>query len=308
MATCYRHPSRETGVSCSNCGRPICPDCMTTTPVGMRCPECSRQKTVVKTIRNTARRPEVTIALIVINVIAFLAEGNITLTGQPSDKIYEEGALIGSFPGLPEIGVAHGQWWRIITGGFLHENLLHIGFNMYILWILGNMLEPALGRLRFGLIYAVSLLAGSLGALIVTPHSPTVGASGAVFGLMGAAAVEMRSRQIPIMQSGVGGLILINLIISFTLPGISWGGHIGGLIGGTLAALAIQFGNRYRSQALALGMCVLLGAACFAGAIAVSKSTEVESGVPLRIGETSQRAPRTRPVSEISTSIASADV
>jgi membrane associated rhomboid family serine protease len=308
MVTCYRHPSRETGVSCSNCGRPICPDCMTTTPVGMRCPECSRQTTPVKTISNTVRRPEVTIALIVINVIAFLAEGNITLTGQPSDKVYEKGALIGSFPGLPEIGVAHGQWWRIVTGGFLHENLLHIGFNMYILWILGQMLEPALGRLRFGLIYAVSLLAGSLGALIVTPHSPTVGASGAVFGLMGAAAVEMRSRQIPIMQSGVGGLILINLIISFTLPGISWGGHIGGLIGGTLAALAIQFGNRYRSQALALGMCALLGAACFAGAIAVSKSTEVESGAPLRIGESAQRAPRTRPVSVISTSIASAEV
>src|SRR4029077_903796 len=273
MATCYRHLSRETGVSCSNCGRPICPDCMTTTPVGMRCPECSRQKTVVKTIRSTARRPEVTITLIAINVIAFLAEGNITLTGQPSSKVYEEGALIGSFPGLPEIGVAHGQWWRDVTGGFLHENLLHIGVNMYILWILGQMLEPALGRLRFGVIYGVSLLAGSLGAVIVTPpsptrrapgaliltpHSPTVGASGAVFGLMGAAAVEMRARQIPIMQSGVGGLILINLIISFTLPGISWGGHIGGLIGGTVAALAIQLGGRYRSQALALGMCVLL--------------------------------------------------
>jgi membrane associated rhomboid family serine protease len=285
MATCYRHPSRETGVSCSNCGRPICPDCMTTTPVGMRCPECSRQKTVVKTIRDTARRPEVTITLIVINVIAFLAEGNITLTGHPSSKVYEDGALLGSLPGVPELGVAHGQWWRIVTGGFLHENLLHIGFNMYILWILGQMLEPALGRLRFGLIYGVSLLAGSLGALIVTPHSFTVGASGAVFGLMGAAAVEMRARQVPIMQSGVGGLILINLIISFTLPGISWGGHIGGLIGGTLTALAIQFGSRYRSQALALGMCVVLGAACFAGSIAVSRSTDLESDGGVRVVE-----------------------
>ncbi len=273
MATCYRHPSRETGVSCSACGRPICPDCMTTTPVGMRCPECSRQKTVVKTIRNTVRRPEVTLALIAINAVAFLAEGNVTITGQPTDKVYEEGALIGSFPGS-DLGVAHGQLWRIVTGGFLHENLLHIGFNMYVLYILGQMLEPVLGRFRFGLIYAVSLLAGSLGALIVTPHSPTVGASGAVFGLMGAAAVEMRSRQIPIMQSGVGGLILINLVISFTLPGISWGGHVGGLIGGAITALAIQLGNRYRAQTLALAGCVVLGAACFGGSIAVSKSTE----------------------------------
>lgn len=288
MATCYRHPSRETGVSCSNCGRAICPDCMTTTPVGMRCPECSRQRTVVKTLRNTVRRPEVTLALIAINVVAFLAEGNVTITGQPTDKVYQEGALIGSFPGSPDLGVAHGQWWRIVSGGFLHENLLHIGFNMYILYILGQMLEPALGRARFALIYAVSLLAGSLGALLVTPHSVTVGASGAVFGLLGAAAVEMRSRQIPIMQSGVGGLILINLIISFTLPGISWGGHVGGLLGGALAALLIQLGNRYRSQTLALAACVVLGAACFAGSIAVAKSTESESSAPVQLVEPGQ--------------------
>jgi membrane associated rhomboid family serine protease len=285
MATCYRHPSRETGVSCSSCGRPICPDCMTTTSVGMRCPECSRQKTVVKTLRNTARHPEVTFALIAINVAAFLAEGNLSIGGQPTDSVYLKGALLGSLPGLPGQGVAHGQWWRIITSGFLHENLLHIGFNMYVLYILGQMLEPVLGRFRFGMIYFVSLLAGSLGALIVSPHTLTVGASGAVFGLMGAAAVEMRARQIPIMQSGVGGLILINLVISFTLPGISWGGHIGGLIGGTIVALVIQLGNRYRSQVLAVGASVVLGAACFAGAIAVAHSSlsESELGVPAQV-------------------------
>ncbi|HEY5045482.1 MAG TPA: rhomboid family intramembrane serine protease [Solirubrobacteraceae bacterium] len=280
MATCYRHPSRETGVSCSNCGRPICPDCMTTTPVGMRCPECSRERTPVKTLRGTPRRPEVTIALIVINVVAFLAEGNITLSGQPTSKIYEEGALLGSFHGLPTLGVAHGQWWRIVTSGFLHENIIHIGFNMYVLYILGQMLEPALGRLRFGTIYAVSLLTGSFGALLVTPHSPTVGASGAVFGVMGAAAVEMRARQIPIMQSGVGGLILLNLIISFTLPGISWGGHVGGLIGGTAAALLLQLGARYRAQALALAGCAAIGVAAFAGSIFVSNATAVNEPAP----------------------------
>jgi len=284
MATCYRHPSRETGVSCSSCGRPICPDCMTTTPVGMRCPECSRQKTVVKTLRNTARRPEVTFALIAINVAAFLAEGNLSIGGQPSDGVYLKGALLGSFPGLPGQGVAYGQWWRIITSGFLHENLLHIAFNMYVLYILGQMLEPALGRAKFALVYFVSLLAGSLGALIVSPHTLTVGASGAVFGLLGAAAVEMRARQIPIMQSGVGGLILINLVISFTLPGISWGGHIGGLIGGALVAIALQLGARYRAQALAIGASVVFGAACFAGSIAVAHSSLAEApSVPTQL-------------------------
>jgi len=277
MATCYRHPSRETGVSCANCGRPICPDCMTTTPVGMRCPECSRQRTKVMRMRDVASAPQVTYALIVINVIAFIAEGNVTLSGQPSSDVYLKGALLGSYQGLPGQGVAHGQWYRIVTGGFLHENVIHIGFNMYILYVLGRMLEPVLGRVRFALIYGVSLLAGSLGALVVSPHVITVGASGAVFGIMGAAAVEMRSRQIPVMQSGVGTLILINLVISFTLPGISWGGHVGGLIGGTLAALAIQAGERYRSQALALGACIALGAASFAGSLAVAHSTEVES-------------------------------
>src|SRR5271169_5020711 len=267
MATCYRHPARETGVSCSSCGRPICPDCMTTTPVGMRCPECSRQRTVVKTLRNTVRRPEVTFALIAINVAAFLTEGNLSFSGGPTDNVYLKGALLGSFPGLPGQGVAHGQWWRIITSGFLHENLLHIGFNMYVLYILGQMLEPALGRAKFALIYFVSLLAGSLGALIVSPHTLTVGASGAVFGLLGAAAVEMRARQIPIMQSGVGGLILINLVISFTLPGISWGGHIGGLIGGAVAAAVIQLGDRRRAQGLALAACAAIAAAAVAGSV-----------------------------------------
>lgn len=261
---------------------------MTTTPVGMRCPECSKQRTVVKTLRNTARRPEVTFALIAINAVVFLTEGNFTLSGQPTGKIYEEGALFGSIRGVPTLGVAHGQWWRIITSGFMHENLIHIGFNMYVLYVLGQMLEPALGRLRFGTIYAVSLLTGSFGALLVTPHSPTVGASGAIFGLMGAAAVEMRARQIPIMQSGVGGLILLNLVISFTLPGISWGGHIGGLIGGAVAALVIQLGARYRVQALALVGCAAIGIAALAGSILIAKSTEVESTTPTQLVEPGQ--------------------
>jgi membrane associated rhomboid family serine protease len=280
MATCYRHPSRETGVSCSNCGRPICPDCMTSTPVGMRCPECAKQRTKVKTLRSVSNRPELTIALIAINVVAFLAEGHFSLTGGEGGRVYEEGALFGSIAGFPTLGVAHGQWWRIVTGGFLHENLLHIAFNMYVLYVLGVMLEPVLGRLRFGLIYAVALLCGSLGSLLVSPHSVTVGAARAVFGIMGAAAVEMRAREIPLMQSGVGGLILINLVISFALPGISWGGHVGGLIGGALAALAIQQGARRRMQSLALGACIALAAAAFAGCIAVSKSSEAEATPP----------------------------
>jgi membrane associated rhomboid family serine protease len=281
MATCYRHPSRETAVSCSSCGRPICPDCMTPTQVGMRCPECASQRTKVVRMRDMAAVPRVTYALIAINVIVFLTEGRLTVSnGGGTGTIYEKGALLGSFPGLPGQGVAHGQWWRLLTSGFLHENLIHIGFNMWILYILGQMLEPALGSVKFAVIYFVSLLAGSFGALLVSPHVLTVGASGAVFGLMGAAAVEMRARQIPVMQSGIGMLILLNLFISFTLPGISWGGHVGGLIGGALVALVLQLGERHRSQALAMAGCAAIAAASVAGSIATAKSSEVESLAP----------------------------
>jgi membrane associated rhomboid family serine protease len=248
----------------------------------MRCPECASQRTKVVRMRDASRIPQITYALIVINVIAFLVEGNLSISGQPTSKVYEEGALIGSIRGLPGVGVAHGQWWRIVTSGFLHENLLHIGFNMYVLYILGMQLEPALGRVKFATIYGVALFTGSLGALLVSPHAVTVGASGAVFGIMGAFAVELRSRNLPIMAGGlggVGGLILINLVISFTIPGISWGGHVGGLIGGALAAGAIQLGDRYRAQAVALAACAVIAVAAVAGSIATAKSSEAETSI-----------------------------
>jgi membrane associated rhomboid family serine protease len=287
MATCYRHPSRETGVSCSSCGRPICPDCMTPTPVGMRCPECSRQRTRVVRMREMSRVPQVTYALIAINVIVFLAEGPsaFTINGAASGTLATKGALLGSseLPALAGQGVAHGQWWRIVTSGFLHEDFLHIGFNMLVLYYIGVMLEPALGRLKFGLIYAVSLLCGSFLALLVSPHDLTVGASGAIFGVMGAAAVEMYVRRIPLMQSGVGTLIVLNLIISFTGPNISWGGHVGGLIGGALAAFVLQLGDRYRSQALALAGCVAIAAGAVVGSLATSHSSEVETERPVQL-------------------------
>jgi membrane associated rhomboid family serine protease len=257
---------------------------MTTTPVGMRCPDCARQRTKVVRMREMGNTPQVTVALIAINVIAFLAEGSFSLnsSGAGASTISEKGELLGSGlqraadgQGIEYLGVAYGQWWRIVTGGFLHANFLHIAFNMYLLYLLGQMLEPALGHVKFALVYFVSLLTGSLLVLILVPHSPTLGASGAVFGLMGAAAVEMRARQIPIMQSGIGVLILINLAFSFTISGISWEGHIGGLIGGALVMFILQLGERYRQQTLALAGCIAIGAAAFAGGIAAAKSSEI---------------------------------
>src|SRR3954447_16838973 len=272
MATCYRHPGRETGVSCSNCGRPICPDCMTPTPVGMRCPECAAQKTKVKTMRQVRGEPRVTYALIAINVIAFLASGQFGVqAGGSSSQVYLKGVLFGPF-------VDNGDYWRLITSGFLHAGFIHIGFNMYLLYILGRILEPAIGSVRFGILYFASLLAGSAGALIITPNTPTLGASGAVFGLMGAAFIEMRARGIdPFggggLLSGIGGLIVINLVLSFALNGISIGGHIGGLIGGSLVALAYMAADRARQPLLAYVGGVAIGAAAFAiGVVAAGSS------------------------------------
>jgi membrane associated rhomboid family serine protease len=239
---------------------------MTPTPVGMRCPECSRDRTKVRTLRSTSTEPIVTFVLIAINVIVFLAEGQFGVgsTSSGGTTLYDKFALYGP-------AVADGDYWRIATSGFLHAGLLHIGFNMYLLYLLGQMLEPAIGSLRFALIYTVGLFAGSLGALIVSPNAVTVGASGAVFGLMGAAAVELRARGINPFETNIGGLIIFNLAFSFIFSGISIGGHIGGLIGGAAAGfLFLQADERRLPREAALGLSVALAAVVAAAAVTVA--------------------------------------
>src|SRR3954468_22341257 len=259
--TCYRHPNRVTGVSCSACGRPICPDCMTPTSVGMRCPECARQKTKVHNMRTMRSEPRVTVGIIIVCAVAFLAGGSFTIGSGGGSQLTRNFALFG-----PAIDV-NNEYWRLVTGGFLHANLLHIGFNMYLLWILGQMLEPMLGSGRFAALYFTALLWGSFGALVVTPDANTVGASGAVFGLMGAAAVELRARGINPFQTDIGFLILFNLGLSFLLSGISIGGHVGGLIGGALAGMALGYADRHRSRALGYIACGVLSLFAIAGGI-----------------------------------------
>ncbi len=254
-------------MSCSSCGRPICPDCMTATSVGMRCPECSKQKTKVRTVATLTGTPQLTYALIAINVIAFLAASTGGGGLGTSGKVYSQGALYGPL-------VADGDWWRIITAGFLHSGLLHIAFNMYFLYFLGTMLEPMIGKLRFGVIYLVSLVGGSFGALLVSPNAITVGASGAVFGLMGAAIIAMRARGIDPMQSGLGVTLLLNLGITFVIPGISAGGHVGGLIaGGIVGLLMFEAAERRRlSSTIVIAASLVLAVALAVGGIVVAQS------------------------------------
>lgn len=272
MEVCYRHPDRETGVACSSCERPICPDCMTTTSVGMRCPECARQTTKVRTAATLRAGPTVTYVLIGVNVLVALAAlldnvlvgGGISLGG---------GSVLHALGTVSGEGIAAGEYWRLVTSGFLHYGPLHLLLNMYALYILGGLLEPAIGKLRFALVYFVSLLAGSFGAILLTPFGDTAGASGAVFGLMGAALIVMRSRGIDPMSTGLPLILGLNLVITFTFAGfISVGGHLGGLAGGLLVGLVL-FSLRDRLGVPAIVPTLLavgLGALAVLGAIAAS--------------------------------------
>jgi membrane associated rhomboid family serine protease len=289
MATCYRHTNRETNVACSNCGRPICPDCMTSTPVGMRCPECARQKT--KVVRSTSGMlggaHPVTIGLIVACVAAFVAQvagGMDIVSGSPAGTVTLDYGLLGfgADPRAQElIGVGEGEYYRIITGGFLHSGILHLGINMLALFFLGALLERAMGGWRFAGIFFVSLLGGSLGALILAPQDLTVGASGAVFGLMAAGFIEARDRGMNDIASQIGFYVVINLIFTFSVPNISVGGHIGGMLaGGVLTLLLAQARRSGGAGARPVEIGIILGSgAALAVACVIAGNAAVPPGL-----------------------------
>jgi membrane associated rhomboid family serine protease len=266
---CYRHPDRETGLSCSECGRPICYECMTPAPVGLRCPEHAGKQRVIRPARQPLRvgglargATIVTFTLIAVNVGVYLAELAIggTFNGQ-ANWIFDHGALFASGQlsfGQPLVGVAHGDWWRLVTAAFLHYGPIHLGLNMLALYFGGTVLEQVIGHWRFALIYFASGIAGSAGALMLSPpNSPTVGASGAIFGVFGALfALERRG----IIQSNgqILALIVINLVFTFAVPGISIGGHIGGLIAGFVLMWAMTHFARSAELSILATLAVIL--------------------------------------------------
>jgi membrane associated rhomboid family serine protease len=266
---CYRHPDRETHISCQRCGRPICPDCMNQASVGFQCPAC-----VQEGARSTRRarttyggRPSADPALtskvlIALNAAVWLL---ITATGGPASVWVDRLALLSM--GRPVLlrdgsvrhldGVADGAWWQLLTSMFTHVELMHIGFNMLALWFLGPQLEAAIGRVRFLALYFLSGLTGSTFVYWLTPvFTPTVGASGAIFGLMGGllvVAVKMRADYSQI-------LVWLGLNVVITVFGrglISWQGHLGGLVGGVLIAVVLAYSPRRSRpvwQGLGLGV------------------------------------------------------
>ncbi|MEV0625851.1 rhomboid family intramembrane serine protease [Nonomuraea wenchangensis] len=234
VPTCYRHPEKETWVRCQRCERPICPECMRDAAVGFQCPECVADgNRGIRQARSTfggnvVRTPIVTYTILVINLLIFGAQYLI------GDRVTGELAM---WPA----GVALGeQYHRLITAAFVHGGVMHILFNSWALYVVGPYLERSFGHARYLAIYLLSALGGSVLGLWLDPLSqPTVGASGAIFGLFG--AVFVVGRRLNMDVRGIAVLIAINLAITFVVSGISWTGHIGGLITGSLLAAAIAY-------------------------------------------------------------------
>jgi len=223
---CVRHPNIATGRHCTRCDRPACNDCLTPAPVGSHCADCVRaaRPPARERIRRSyaTQRIIVTRLLIAANVFVFL--WTILGAGSLDQRQFDLG--------LSLVFIDNGEWYRIVTSGFLHFGLLHIGMNMLLLWQLGHLLEPALGEVKFGLLYFAAMFGGAAGALLLTPDGLTGGASGAVFGIMAAAAVGLQQRGVNPMRTGIGTTLILNLLITFVIPGISIGGHVGGALTG----------------------------------------------------------------------------
>ena len=244
---CYRHADREAYISCQRCEQLICPECMRDASVGFQCPECIAEgrKSVraPRTITGgaiTMRAGAVSMGLLGINVAAFLIQ---MATGDRDSEIYRQGAMHG-------YSVALGDYWRLFTAAFLHAGVLHIAFNMYALYLFGPYVERALGTTRFVAAYVTMAVASSVFVYWLTaPDIVTIGASGAVFGLFGLTLVLLiRTRQ------DVRGLLVLLAINAFiSLQGnISWQGHLGGFVTGTLLGLALAYAPRERRSAFQL--------------------------------------------------------
>ncbi|MFJ2706035.1 rhomboid family intramembrane serine protease [Streptomyces sp. NPDC087428] len=262
---CYRHPGRETSIRCTRCERPICPDCMVNASVGFQCPDCVRQGSGTghspaasrpRTLAggSVAADPRlITKILLGINVAMFLA---VLANSALVDDLVLLGRANFYYGGPPE-GIAEGQWYRLVTSMFLHQEVWHIAFNMLGLWWLGGPLEAALGRARYLALYLLSGLAGSaLTYWLAEPNQPSLGASGAIFGLLGATAVLMRRLNYDMRP--VFALLALNLIITFNpWGGIAWQAHVGGLIAGTLIAIGMVHAPRERRNLVQYGTCAV---------------------------------------------------
>jgi membrane associated rhomboid family serine protease len=236
---CYRHPDRPAGVRCQRCERPICPACMQPAAVGFQCPECFAAG--VKSVRRTRttlggvariNHQVVTLTVLAINVLVWIA----VLAG--GDRVWSELVMYGP--------LADTEPWRLLTSAFTHEQFFHIFSNLFMLYQLGPELERLLGRLRFALLYLGSALGGSLVVWLLDPNAATLGASGAVLGLVGALLVISRSMGRDV--TWIIAYVAITAYISFAIPNISWEGHLGGFVTGVLIGFVYVRQARHRER------------------------------------------------------------
>jgi membrane associated rhomboid family serine protease len=240
VARCARHPDRNAGRHCTRCGSAACSECLVRGSVGSLCPSCRKASTPSATTR--VKYWQATQGVLVAKVLIAINMGVFVLMAAIDAR-----SLNGSLTQLQiDLGLnasllnqGAGEWYRIVSSGFIHFGILHLGFNMYLLYQLGGMLEVSIGRTRMLLLYLACLAGGSLGALILQPGGLHGGASGAVFGLMGVTAVAYQQRGINPMRTQIGSLLVMNLAITFLVPGISIGGHLGGAATGGLCALIV---------------------------------------------------------------------
>ncbi len=294
---CYRHPNTETGVHCTRCGRPICTECMIPAPVGYQCPECvrsSRQefhRAGQRVQATPGRGLTVTNAILVVLAGVYLLEvavgGPNSLIGGPTTRdLVRLGANLGIGQiGGKLVGVATGQYWRLFTAMFLHAGILHIAFNAYALYLFGTVVEAELGRVRMIALYVVTGLCASAASYAFgTPTVPSVGASGAIFGLFGVFfAYSWRRRRLAFYAARVRTavmLIVLNLLISFGIPGIDWRAHVGGLVSGIVAGAAADgFGDR-RSRTATFVVAVVLLSAMVVG-LTIWRTNDIRSQLGL---------------------------
>jgi membrane associated rhomboid family serine protease len=243
VPVCYRHTDRETYIRCARCERPICPDCMVSASVGFQCPQCVAEGAAsVREVRTrlgakVPSRPYVTFAIIAICAATYAYQ---FIGGRSVDEAF---ALV------PVDVAANNEYYRLVTSIFMHGSLLHIGMNMLVLWLFGPQLENVLGHVRFATLYLVAGLGGSVASFWFSNAydlqgqfyipSSSLGASGAIFGLMGAYLVIGRALSADITQAL--GLIVINVVLGFVIPSTDWRAHLGGLVTGMLVAVPLAY-------------------------------------------------------------------
>lgn len=242
LPACYRHPGRHTGLRCTRCDRPTCPECLRDAAVGQQCVECVNEgqrgvrRPVTAAGARVAERPVLVYLLIALNVVIF----GITVAQAGSIANNSDSPLFAEWVMWPRMAALGGEWWRVVTSGFLHYGFIHIAVNMLSLWMLGRDLERVLGRVRFAAVYFLSLIGGSVAVMLFsTPDTGAAGASTALYGLMGCYLVAILRFKLD--PRSILITIGINVFLTFYIPGLSIAGHFGGLVVGAIAMAAIVY-------------------------------------------------------------------